>query len=135
MKKKIFMLSIAILFLLTGCTKSQLISSDYNTIEKKIKQKDTFIIEVIQTGCSACKEFTPRFRKIINKYKIPVYQLNYTDLNKEDKKKFDDTISISSTPTVIFIKEGKESSVLTRIVGAEDNDKVIESLKSNGYIK
>ena len=61
--------------------------------------------------------------------------MNYTDLNKEDKKKFDDTISISSTPTVIFIKEGKESSVLTRIVGAEEDKKVIEKLKTNGYIK
>ncbi len=136
MKKKILMfLSIAFLLLFTGCQKSYLKSIDYNQFKEKIDKKETFIVEVIQTGCSACKKFTPRYRKVINKYKITSYQLNYTNLKEDEKKEFDEQFSINSTPTVLFITKGEEKSVLTRIIGAVEEEKIISKFKTYGLIK
>lgn len=136
MKKSIFILFLLFFILLTtGCENNYLKSIDYNAFKEKVENKESFIVEVVQTGCSACKDFTPRYRKVINKYKVTSYQLNYSDLKEEEKKEFDEQFSINSTPTVLFITNGEEKSVLTRIVGAVSEDKIINKLKANAYIK
>lgn len=136
MKKK-FLIILLLLFAIftTGCENNYLKNIDYNNFKEKVESKESFIVEVIQTGCSACKNFTPKFRKILNQNKVTAYQLNYSDLKEEEKKEFDSTFSISATPSVLFITEGEEKSVLTRIIGAVEKDKIVDKLKTNGYIK
>ncbi len=134
-KKKILILVILFLICITGCESNYLKSMDYNDFKEKVDNKESFIVEVVQTGCSACKDFTPRYRKVINKYKVTSYQLNYSDLSDKEKKEFDNVFSIQSTPTVLFITKGEEKSVLTRIVGAVEEEKIINKLKTAGYIK
>ena len=136
MKKRILLVLILFFsFFIFFCENNYLKSIDYNNFMEKVENKESFIVEVIQTGCSACKDFTPTFRKVINQYKITAYQLNYSDLKEEEKKEFDSTFSISATPTVLFITEGEEKSVLTRIVGAVEKNKIVDKLKINSYIK
>lgn len=135
MKKRILIGILLLLTCITGCNKSYLKSIDYNQFKEKVKNKESFIVEVIQTDCSACKNFTPKYRKIINQYKIESFQLNYSDLSEEEKKEFDSTFSINATPSVLFITNGEEPSVLTRIVGDVEEDKIITKLQSAGYIK
>lgn len=135
MKKKILISILLIFCFITGCNKNYLKSIDYNVFKEKIENKETFIVEVVQTGCSACKNFTPRFNKVLNKYSIEAFQINYSSLSDEEKEEFDTTFSISSTPTVFFITKGEETSVLTRMVGSLEEDKIINKLKDAGYIK
>lgn len=136
MKKRVLIVFLLFFsFLITGCENNYLKSIDYNNFKEKVENKESFIVEVVQTGCSACKDFTPRYRKVINKYKVTSYQLNYSDLKEEEKKEFDEQFSIHSTPTILFITNGEEKSVLTRIVGSVSEEKIINKLKTNAYIK
>ena len=135
MKKKILIGILLIVCFITGCNKNYLKSIDYNDFKEKVENKENFIVEVVQTGCSACKDFTPRLNKVINKYNIEVFQINYSSLSDKEKEEFDKTFSISSTPTVFFVTKGEEISVLTRMVGSLEEEKIINKLKDAGYIK
>lgn len=135
--KKIILSIVVVLTALcvTGCSKNNLKTISYSELEKKIENKESFILEVIQTGCSACEDFTPRFESVLNDKNVTAYSINLKNMNEEETKKFDEIININSTPTVVFFKSGEEESVSYRIIGAVSNDKIIQKLKSQGYIK
>ena len=64
-KKGIILLTIFIgLLFLTGCSNNlnTVKEIDFVTLQSKIDNKESFILVVIQTGCSHCEEFSPRFR-------------------------------------------------------------------------
>ncbi len=136
MKKFRFLIIILGLFLLTGCnnTFTAIEEIEYNTLEEKIENKDNFILEVMQTGCSHCEEFTPRFKSVLEEYKVEAYSINLSNLTKEEDKKLDKIALVTGTPTVLFFKKGKEET-LYRLVGAASDNEVIKKLKSAGYIK
>lgn len=133
--KKIFLLLTVIFscLLFTGCSSLKTISFD--DLKEKMDNKESFILEVIQTDCSHCKEFSPRFKKVLKENDLTAYQIDTQKLSKDEKKEFDSIIYVSGTPTVVFIKDGKETETHYRISGAVSNNKVIEKLKKAGYIK
>lgn len=132
--KRTIILGIALCFL-TGCTK-KLTPISYQELKKLQKEKETFILEVMQDGCSHCEEFSPRLEKIIKKYKVEnAYQLNMSTLSKEDEKDFLETLGITSTPITCFYKKGKELGELYRIEGAVSDSLVIKKLENLKYIK
>ena len=137
MRKILYVLTLLTLpILLFGCSKlSYLKQIKYSDLDKMLNNNETFILEIVQDGCSNCEEFTPKFKKIINKYKIDVKQINLTKLTKEDNTKLQNLYNITGTPTVIFITKGKEESISRRIVGNVSNEKIISKLKVAGYIK
>ena len=98
-----------------------------------IDNKESFILEIVQTGCSHCQEFTPRFQAVLKTNDIEAYSLNLYNLTEEESEKFDELTTISGTPTVLFFEDGKETS--NRIYGAVNNEKIEEHLKDGGYIK
>ena len=132
--KKLLVILIS-LFCLTGCSNKYIIKINYSEFKEKIENQDTFILEVVKTGCPACKKFSPRLGKIVKKNRIKVYQLNYSKLSDKQIKEFDNDFSISYTPTIIFITNGKETSVLNRLVGAVEEEKIVERFKDMEYIK
>ena len=135
MKKILKLFSIVIvLLLITGCSKS-ITEISYKDLEKSLENKESFILEIVQDGCSNCEEFTPKFEKVLSKYNIKVKQINLTKLTEEDNTKLTNLYNASGTPTVIFITEGKEESISRRIVGNVNEDKIISKLKTAGYIK
>ena len=130
MKKIIsFLFLIMACFCLTGCNDSAVIKEiEYSDLEKMIDNKDSFILEIVQTGCRHCEEFSPRFRKVLKDNNVTAYSLNLYNLNDEDMEKFNDlTTSVSGTPTVLYFENGKETS--NRIYGAVDNEKVEDFLE------
>lgn len=135
MKKKIKFLLVGIFIIfLTGCNNSNVITDiNYNKLEELIDKKETFILEIVQTGCSHCEEFSPRFKAVLKTNNLEAYSLNLYNLNEEEKKKFNELTTVSGTPTVLFFKDGKETS--RRISGSVDNDKIEETLQKAGYIK
>ena len=134
MKLKYLVIGIIVL-LIVGCgEKSSITEIDYSTLKGLINDKQTFILEVIQTGCSHCEEFSPRLKKILKDNKITAYSINLYNLTSKEEKEFNKlTTSVTGTPTVLFFKDGKETS--NRIYGAVSDEKIVEHLKKGGYIK
>ena len=124
-----------VLFMFSGCGKTNLVKLSYNEFKNKLNNKDSFFIEIVQDGCSHCAEFTPKLKEVLNDYDVKGYQLNLTYLDEDDYEDFGNSYSISGTPTIIFITNGQETSLLQRINGNVSVDKLVSKLKSNGYIK
>ena len=119
--------------MLTGCSNNNTVTEiNFKDLEEKINNKDSFILEVIQTGCSHCEEFSPRFRAVLKTNNLEAYSINIYNLSDEERKEFNDLVTISGTPTVIFFDKGKEEN---KISGAVSNEKLEEELKESGYIK
>lgn len=137
MKKKIKFLLIGIFIVfLTGCGNSSntITEIDYSKLEDLIDNKESFILEVVQTGCSHCEEFSPRFTAVLKTNDLTAYSLNLYNMTDDEREKFSElTTSVTGTPTVLFFEDGKETS--NRINGAVDNEKIEEHLKDAGYIK
>lgn len=136
-KKSIILLTIFIgILFLTGCSNNlnTVKEIDFTTLKSKIDNKETFILEIIQTGCSHCEEFSPRFRNILGKYNLTGYSINLSNLTEEEKSKLYEITEISGTPTVCFFKKGSEE-VMDKIVGAVSDKEVITKLKDSKYIK
>jgi len=136
MKKCFFFFILVITFFVCACSNKNigLIEIDFDTLNKMVENKKTFMLEVMQDGCSACEDFTPRFIKILNEYELKAYSINLSKLSNSEKDAFDEIANISGTPNVIFLEDGKEQSLLTRISGSISNERIIRKLKSNGYI-
>ncbi len=134
---KIIVLAIAFLFLLTGCeTKENYLKNiNFKELNEKLDNKEEFFFVVTQDGCSHCEEFLPVLKELLNENKIIGYDFNLTRLSESDKDSFYEMFDIEGTPTTIFIKDGKELSIMQRIVGGLDKDKLIQKFKNNGYIK
>lgn len=130
MKKNIKFLLIGILALiLTGCSSSKVITDiDYSKLEEMIDNKESFILEVVQTGCSHCEEFSPRFKAVLKTNDEEAYSLNLYNMTDDELKKFNElTTSVSGTPTVLYFEDGKETS--HKINGAVSNEKIEEFLE------
>lgn len=136
-KRKIIFLVILIgCLFLTGCKNSlnTVKEIDFSTLQGKIENKETFILEIVQTGCSHCEEFSPRFREILNKYDLTGYSINLSNLTEEERNKLYEITEVSGTPTVCFFKKGNEE-VMNKIVGAVSNKEIYNKLKDAKYIK
>lgn len=113
----------------------------YSELIDKLDKKETFILYLKQDECSHCAEFTPVFERVLQANEVHAYYLRLNILNDEQIKRDDDSstieeanITITGTPTVVFIKDGKEST-MNRIVGSVEQDVVLRKLKNTGYIK
>ena len=112
-----------------------LISINGTQLEEKVNNKEDFIFVVSRTGCSHCAEYLPIFENILEDHNLKAYVIDLAKLNTKEKKYFNETFNITSTPTTVFIKNGEETTVLNRIVGSVDRKTVENKLKENKYIK
>lgn len=143
MKKTLKLLSLFLVLVvfLVGCNQekkeepSRISEIDYYTLNQKIENEDSFILEVVQTGCSNCTAFSPKFEKVLEKYDLNAFSLNLSDLGTDDANAFLDKYKVDGTPTVMFFEEGKETSTLKRLVGNKTESQIESKLRSNGYIE
>ena len=148
MKKTIKFLSLFLVLvcLVVGCKKeekkpedtskdtSYLTEITFSELKTKLDNKEDIILEIVQTGCSNCTVFSPRFESFLNEYKIQAYSLNISYLDEEGDKWLDE-YGVDGTPTVIFFEKGEETSTLKRIVGSQTREKIVSKLTANGYIE
>ena len=139
MKKfKFFGLLLLVLIGFTACSLKNVYLKElsYSELVKKIENEDTFFFTIVQDGCSHCTAFTPKFEEILKEYDLTGYKLNITNLSDEDHELFEERFGTSiATPTTIFLVSGKEESQLTRLVGNLSKSKIVDRLKTAGYIK
>lgn len=132
MKKFKIVLGVMILFLLTGCGESKYLKEiSYKEYEELIKNKESFVVEIMRDGCSACESFKPTLKEFTEEYKIEVKYINTDNLTDEEI----DTFGISGTPTLIFYKDGVEQTVSSRLIGAVSKDKIVAKFKANEFMK
>lgn len=107
---------------------------DLATLKAKIDNKEKFVLVVTQTGCSHCMAYLPVLEEVGEEYKLTFYDINMTNLSDDEKTEFNKLVRISGTPTTIFYTNGEEESTTARLVGEKTKDKIINRLKSEGYI-
>jgi len=133
--KRIILLIILVIFCSSCSESSNLKNLSYKDLQKKINNNDTFFFVVIKDGCQHCEGFTPKVKEVLDEYDIDGYTVNYTELSLEDNDSFYEEFGVDSTPTTIFIKNGKEISIRQRLTGNVSKEKLIDKLKTNGYIE
>ena len=120
---------------LTNAAKEKtLISINFSELEKKIENKDTFILVITQKQCSHCAEYKPVLKDVLYEYNLKAYELDQKSLTNTEKAKLKDIASITGTPTTVFISEGSEIATATRIQGAANKGAIISRFKAMGYI-
>lgn len=141
MKKKlkyVVLLLIGTVFIttLTACQLGGNVKNlSVTSLKEKIENKDTFIVEVMRTGCSACESYAPTFNSVMGKYKLEAYQINTADLTDEESSELDSITYISGTPTTLFFVGGKLEDSYNKLVGAVTSDALKTRLKYLGFIE
>lgn len=131
--KKILII-VACLLCLTGCTKyKDYTELTYDELNKKLDNKETFVLVIGSSTCSACAQYKETMKDVIKDKQVEIFYLDLYKLNDEDRAKVDSKYSIKGTPSTLFIKEGKED-IYNRLGGAESYSTVIEKLKQHGFV-
>ena len=115
-------------------SESNKISINVSDLESKINNKETFMLVISQTGCSHCEQYLPELERTLKEVDFTAYELNVTGISKEEGTTLNKYVNFSGTPTTIFFHEGEETTTLNRIIGYASKTKIIERLKSLGYI-
>jgi len=140
MKKIITFLGITfVILLLTGCNNNKYLQEiSLKELYTKVENKETFILELSQDGCSHCASFTPTFKKVLKDNNVTAYNLNISKINEEEYfqflKDFNNNESLG-TPTVMFFVNGHEKTSMNRIIGSASEKEIIRKLKQNNYIE
>ena len=93
---------------------------NYETVLKKLKQKEDFVLYIGRSDCKDCQEFEPYLKKYLKKNKgVYLYYLNIkeirekayaTNASKEDQKAYKQMrkkLDFSWTPTLKLSIDGK----------------------------
>lgn len=150
MKKILFYcMLIFMIFSLTGCNSiydkyqvkeeyksgksyKETIEITYDEYNEKIKNEETFIILLWQTGCAHCESYEPKLNKIIKKYNLEIYSLNLKNLDEKEKAIIKNKTFMSGTPTTVFIKNGK---YISKIIGNQETESILNFLIEAGYLE
>ena len=106
----------------------------YNEVVEKIDNKESFVLLLSQTTCSHCMDFKPKLARVAKKYKLEVYYLETDLLDEDTHNELEKIFSFKGTPTTVFVIDGEEKTAATRINGDTTEQKIINKLKSNGFI-
>ena len=141
-KKRALILAIVCVIVLIGAliankyyVGSYLVESNYKNVQKMLDDKKDFVLLISKTDCSHCIAFKPKLRAVAKEYKLKIYYVDTDMLKGEDSEAFNKLFSIDGTPTTVFITNGEEKTTANRISGDVSKEKIINKLKSNGFIK
>ena len=107
---------------------------NYKELTKKINNKENFVLIVSRTDCSHCMSYKPKVNQIAKDNNLIIYYIDFDEEKNKDKFLKEYNLD-GSTPITLFIKNGKETSLLNRLEGDLEEEKVIERLKKMGFIK
>lgn len=113
-----------------------LVKLSYQEVLDKVENEDDFILAVSQSTCSHCATYRPKLQEIAKDYGIDIFYIDYDTESTKNQDKFLKEFDLSgATPTTLFIKNGKEVSILSRIEGDLSESKVIAQFKKMGFIE
>lgn len=132
--KKLVILLLPFL-LLCGCGKSSYKEISFDTFEKLVENKESFILFIGAESCSHCVTYKTTINEVVKEYKVDIKYIDVDKLSTKQDSALKKVASYTGTPTTVFIEKGKEESTYNRIVGNRDFEYVINKLQKNGYIK
>lgn len=141
MKKRIFIIMAVLLLVVTGCgtnepkketTYHELTLDQFN---KKIENKERFVIVLGAASCSACATYKVAMEKVIKDHNLVIYYLDGDKLDIEGQASVKSKVNYVSTPTTVFFnEEGVAASTHERLVGAAEYSTIIEYLTKHNFI-
>lgn len=136
MKKILTMITMLFLVIgLTGCSKFTTYTElTYTELEEKLNNKDSFVLVLGSSTCSACAMYKETMEKVITDKQVEVFYIALDKLGDEDYSKVYSKFLVLSTPTTVFIKDGVETTTYDRIIGAAGYTEVVNNLKKHGII-
>jgi len=129
-------LAILVVLGLSGCQKYKTYTEiSYTGLKQKMESKDTFVLVVGAAHCSACKEYKVTMEEVIKDKQIEIFYIDMDKLTEEEDAKLYSEFVVTSTPTTIFFKDGEQTRVYDRIVGAADYNEVVKKLIKHGFME
>lgn len=133
--KKILILLIIPILLLCGCSKKTYTEISYNDLKQKVENKEDFILFIGANSCAHCTSYKTTINSIVNNYNVEVYYIDVDNLSEKEDSYLKALAPYTGTPTTVFIENGKEKSIYSRVEGNMDYEYVVEKFKKNGYIE
>ena len=128
---KRFILVITILLLTCACTNLKSIKID--NLEKKVKDKESFILcltDENEEGLTLKKTLDNSLKDS----KTKAYFINTDKLNDNETKKLESLFTYEDSNIIIFIKNGQENSILSRITDTFISTKDLKNeIKNQGF--
>ena len=135
MKKILCIIAIFGIMFLTGCGKyTKYTELNFNELQAKLDNKDSFVLVIGSSTCSACAKYEETMKSVIKDNNVEIFYLDLQQLTDEEYSKIYSKYVIISTPTTIFIKDGLETSTYDRIIGAASYSDIVSNLKKHGGI-
>ena len=105
----------------------------YSEYEEKINNEETFLVMIVNDGCSYCEMFIPVMTEVANEYSIPVYSLNLANLISDEYNSLSNSNSYLKrerwgTPTTLLM-QGK--TVINSIGGYVEKENLVSFVKEN----
>lgn len=105
----------------------------YSEYEEKINNEETFLVMIVNDGCSYCEMFIPVVTEVANEYSIPVYSLNLANLTSDEYNSLSNSNSYLKrerwgTPTTLLM-QGK--TVIDSIGGYVEKENLVSFVKEN----
>ena len=129
--KKIFLLLILV-FLLTGCNKSNIKNISYDELIQKFENKESFILFFDGNDSEILKS---TLNKILEKNELEAYTINTEKLNNDEINKLRLNVDYEE-PSITFSINGVDPSVITHITDVYISETDLEArLREASFIK
>ncbi len=134
MKKNIIMV-LSILLLTTACSGSSFKSINLNNLKKSLEKKESFVLYLTDESNDG-NVLLKTLKKVSNENNVKTYYLNTEKLNDKDNNELNNSFKYENTNIIIFVKDGTEETVLSRIDDIYiSKTKLKSELVIQGYIK
>ena len=131
----ILVLLLAFLIINKAISKGNLVELTYDEFTEKIDNEESFVLCVSRTTCSHCATYKPKLENVAKDYGIDLYYIDIDKYSDEEQEEFVKVINFNdTTPTTVFLKNGKETTASNRINGDVSTSRIIDKLKSNDFI-
>ena len=132
MRKKILLI-IGLLLITCACSSSYLKNINLKDLNKRLEKKESFVLYLTNDEGKSLKN---TLDKVSKKNKVNSFYLDTEKLNKNDLKSLKEKFMFDDTNIILFVHDGKEETVLSRISDLYISEKDLEQeLKLQGYIK
>ena len=129
--KKIFLLLI-LMFLLTGCNKSNIKNISYNELIQKFENKESFILFFDGNDSEILKS---TLNKVLEKNELEAYTINTKKLNNDEINNLRLKVDYEE-PSITFSIDGVDPSVITHITNVYISETDLEArLRETNFIK
>lgn len=131
----ILVLLLSFLIINKAISKGNLVELTYDEFVQKIDNEESFVLCISLTTCSHCATYKPKLESVAKDYGIDLYYIDIDKYSGEEQEEFEKIINFNdSTPTTVFLKNGKETTASNRINGDVSTSRIIDKLKSNDFI-